>query len=119
MMSPAIGWPRSMTKLTTSSPASSARRRSPGPPLRMRPSISDITEAAQHGVALLQRQPDHIGIGAADPAHENRRLAFDGVAAGLALPFAAVQIGSGLDGIKAREGDLGRHDTFGALSVGS
>ena len=41
---------------------------------------------------LVERQPDHVGIGADELHHEGAGKALDGVAAGLAAPFAGGEV---------------------------
>ena len=75
---------------------SAATRTSPGlaaPGCLMARNASQATQQLRR---LEQRQADHVGIAARQEADERRGAPLDGVAAGLALPLAAVEIGAKL-----------------------
>ena len=57
-------------------------------------------------------------MAAAEEADMGGGAALDGVAAGLALPFVGVEIGGGLGGGEAVEGDDAVHDTGAGAAVG-
>ena len=67
-------------------------------------------EADQYLVGLVQRQPHDVGVGAVDEPHEGRRPPLYGVAAGLAPPFVAGEVGRHLLCREPLEGDGGAHE---------
>ena len=58
-------------------------------------------------IDLVERQADDVGVGADELDHEGAGKALDGVAAGLAAPFAAGEIGLDLVARQALEADAG------------
>src|SRR5512144_1656874 len=72
--------------------------------------IDRVTQPHEQGAGFEQRQSDDVAIGAADRGDEAGRPALDGVAAGLALPFAAGQIRCSLVGAQSLEYDLRCND---------
>ena len=53
----------------------------------------------------MERQADDVRVGSVEAFDEGRRPALDGIGAGLAVPFAAIQIGLELGAAEPLEGD--------------
>ena len=66
---------------------------------------------------LEQRQADDVGIAAGQEADERRGAALDGIAAGLAAPFAAGQVGVDLPLGQPGEADDALHQPLAAAPV--
>src|SRR3546814_2819179 len=72
-------------------------------------SVAGMPEAGagQQRVGLGQRQADDVRVGSVEEGHVGGRQSLDGIAAGLAVPFAGRQVGRDLAILQPLEADPG------------